>query len=266
MVNDQDRRKVLIIEDRASTRETIRVLLGSMGYQCVLASNVRETLAILEHENIGIAVFDPQGEGLSATQLGSDVGKIIARLRGRVIVVKDEKSGPEVNDLIRLYWLPHIRRDRLVQELSSNLEILLRPSTALQRVTRVARLIFDSFLQPLPAGVRMAQWTARRFVYECGSLSVDVSFEPKKDSQLIELVGQILDSVNPDQPMEGMPVVLHGQKGPIGLAMTNEFGEFHVDFDFEPNVTVEFQTGKDQWVTLVSPSLEWAAKTASAGS
>src|SRR5260370_16402822 len=110
----------------------------------------------------------------------------------------------------------------------------------------------------------MGQGTARRLVYGCGSLYVDVSFEPKKDSQLIELVGQILDSVNPDQPMEGMPVVLHGQKGPIGLAMTNEFGEFHVDFDFEPNVTVEFQTGKDQWVALVSPSVAQARKTASA--
>ena len=220
----------------------------------------------MEHENLGIAIFDPQREDLSATRFGSDVGKIIARLRGRVIVVRGEKSSPEINELIRRHWLPHIRRDRLVQELWSNLEVLLRPAMALQRITRVARLILDSFLQPLPVGVRMVQRTARRFVYECGSLSADVSFEPKKDSQLIELVGQIVDSANPDRPMEGMPVVLLGQKGPIALAMTNEFGEFHVDFDFESNVTVEFQTSKDQWVTLVSPSLEWAAKAASVGS
>lgn len=266
MANEQDRRKVLIIEDSTSTGETMRVLLGSMGYQCVSVSNAREALAVLEHENPVIAIFDRQGEGPTATHLGSDVGKIIARLRGRVIVVKSGESSREVNDLIGLYSLPHIRRDRLVQELWSNLEVLLRPSAALQRVTRVARLIFDSFRQPLPAGVRTAQSTVRRFVYEYGFLSADVSFEPKTDSQVIELVGQIMDSANPDHRLEGMPVVLRGPKGPIALAMTNEFGEFRLEFDFEPNVTVEFKTSKDQWVTLVSPSLEWAAKAASAGS
>jgi CheY-like chemotaxis protein len=266
VANEQDRPKVLIIEDGTSTRETLRVLLGSMGYQCVSVSNAREALAVLEHENPVIAIFDRQDERPTATHLGSDVGKIIARLRGRVIVVKSGESSPELNDLIGLYSLPHIRRDRLIQELWSNLEVLLRPSAALQRITRVARLIFDSFRQPLPAGVRMAQETVRRFVYECGSVSADVSFEPKTDSQLIEAVGQIMDSANPDSCLEGLPVVLRGPKGPIAMAMTNEFGEFRLDFDFEPKVTVEVQTSKDQWVTLISPTLEWAAKAASGGS
>ena len=253
--NDTDRPRVLIIEDDAPTRETIRVLLGSIGYQCVFAFNVSQAQALLEQEKVSLAILDTQREGFS---------QLILRLRGRVIVVTDASLSPELKNLIRLYSLPRIQRDRLIHELAESLEALLRPSTALQRITRVARLIFDSFREPLPDGVRNSERTTRRLVYECGPLSLDLSFEPKKDSPLIEAVGQIVDSTNLGHPLEGVLVVLQGRKGPIALVMTNEFGEFRVEFEGETMITVELETSKSYWVTVVSPGLEWATKAAGA--
>jgi hypothetical protein len=257
LANDNSSRKALIIENDAASRQTIRVLLGSIGYHCVFASNVTEALVLVEQENPTIAILDPQREGFS---------KLILRMQGRVIIIKGASRGPGLGDLLKLYAMPQIQRDRLVQELPLSLQAI-RPSPKPQRVTRLARLISDSSLEPLPTGVRSSHWTGRRLLfYECGSLSVDVLFERKKDTAMIGLVGQIQDSANPDRRMEGIPVVLQGPKGAIALAMTNKYGEFHADFDVETNVTVELQTGKNRWVTLVSPSLEWATNTTGADS
>jgi CheY-like chemotaxis protein len=257
VAKDLNRGKVLIVERDARALETIRVLLGSMGYRCVVATDEGRALALLKQENPDVAIFDAQGDGYS---------QLIPRLQGRVIVITDAQGGPKFADRNGLSRVPRIQRDRLVHELESSLEALMWGSKALQRVTRVARLIFDSFRQPLPAGVRALEPRERRLVYENGALSIDVSFELRMDPPLIQLIGQILDSANPDHRMGGIPVVVQGAKGPIASAMTNEFGEFQFAFDVEPNVIVELETSKNHWVSLVSPSLEWVTKTARAGS
>ena len=43
---------------------------------------------------------------------------------------------------------------------------------------------------------------------------------------------------NLDHRPEGIPVVPQDRKGPIALAMTNEFGGFHVDFDVRTNAVI----------------------------
>ena len=94
----------------------------------------------------------------------------------------------------------------------------------------------------------------------------DLWIEPKTDSRRTALVGQLVDSTKPDQRLDRIPVVLHGQKGPIALATTNEFGEFYLDFDFEPSLILEIETSRYQWVSVALPSLVQAASGASAGS
>src|SRR5207245_3591736 len=113
------------------------------------------------------------------------------------------------------------------------------PSSLLRRIKQAARLVFDSFLQPLPDGIRISQLPARRLVYEAGSLMADLWIEPKTDSRRTALVGQLVDSSKPDRRLDRIPIVLQGQKGLIAFATTNEFGEFHFDFGLEPMLTLE---------------------------
>jgi len=257
LANGLNWRKVLIIEHDAGTLETIRVLLGSLEYQCVFAYDEQQALAVLDQEKPGIAILDLQGQSFS---------RLLLRMQGRVIVVADGDPGPVLPRRAGLWSLPRIQRDRLVHELASTLEALLWPAAALARITLGARLIFDSFRQPLPVGVRMSQPTERRLVYECGGFSIDASFDLKRDPPLIQLVGQILDVANPDHCLAGIQVVVRGRKGPIAGTLTNEFGEFQVDFDIEPDVTVELETRKNHWVTLASPSPERATRALGASS
>jgi hypothetical protein len=244
----------------------MRVLLRSMGCQCVLASSIQIGLAALEEENPDAAIMDLHRTRTSAPQVVSALDKIGSSLRGRVLLITGEHIDPQVSDLINRYSLPCVPRDRLLQELWGCLESLLRPSSFLRRATQAARLVFDSFLQPLPDGIRMSQLPARRLVYEAGGLMADLWIEPKTDSRRIALVGQLMDSAKPGRRLDRIPIALRGQKGPIAFATTNEFGEFRFDFDFEPMLTLEMEPSGYQWVSVELPSLVQAAIKASAGS
>jgi len=259
--------KVLIICEEPSARDTMRVLLGSMGCQCVVASSVQLAVAVLEQENPDAAIVDPRSSGLSAAPIISGLDKISARLGGRVVVLTEQEREQEVKELLERYSLPSVPRDRLLQELWGNLESLFRPKEVLRRIINAAHLVFDSFLQPMPAGVRgVSQLPARQLVYQSGNLMADLWVEPQTDSHNLALVGQIVDSSRPERQFDSIPVVLHGRKGPVALATTNKFGEFHFNFDFEPSVTLEIEVRGSHWVSVALPGLEWAQRATFAGS
>jgi hypothetical protein len=94
----------------------------------------------------------------------------------------------------------------------------------------------------------------------------DLWLEPQTDSNHLALVGQIVDSSRPERQFDSIPVVLHGRKGPVALATTNKFGEFHLNFDFEPSVTLEIEVRGSHWVSVALPGLEWAQRATFAGS
>jgi len=266
MGGEQHQRKVLIIGEESYAREDMRVLLRSMGCQCVLASSVQIGLAALEEEYPDAAIMDLHQTRTCAPQVLSALDKIGSSLRGRVLLITGEHIDAQVGDLINRYSLPCVPRDRLFQELWGSLEPLLRPSSLLQRVMQAARLVFDSFLQPLPDGIRTSQLPTRRLVYEAGGLMADLWIEPKTDSRRTALVGQLVDSAKPDRRLDRIPIALRGQKGLIAFATTNEFGEFHFDFDFESMLTLEMEPNGYQSVSVELPLLVQAAIRASFGS
>jgi len=259
-------RKVLIICEESSARDTMRVLLGSMGCQCVVASTVQQAIAVLEQENPDAAIVDPRSSGFSAASILSEFDKIYPSLRGRVVVLSGNESAPEIKDLLQRYSLPRVSRDRLLQELWGSLESLFHPNKILRRIVGATQLVFDSFLQPMPAGVRGARLPDRRLVYQSESLTADLWLEPQSDSQRIALVGQIVDPARFDCQFDSIPVVLHGSKGAIALTTANKFGEFHFNFEFEPSVTLEIEVRGNHWVSIALPGLEWAQRAAFADS
>ena len=263
----QQLRKVLIVCEESSARDTMRVLLGSMGCQCVVAPGVEQAIAVLEQEKPDAAILDPRAASSSTPSITSGFDKIYASLCGRILVLSGKESEPEVRDLLEKYSLPCVSRDRLLQELWDSLESLFYPNRILRRLMDAARLVFDSFLQPMPAGVRgVSQLPSRQLVYRSGSLMADLWLEPQADSPNVALVGQIADCDRPERQLDLIPVALHGPKGRIAHATTNKLGEFRFNFDLEPNLSLEIEVGGNQWVSAALPSLEWAKRAAFAGS
>ena len=122
-----------------------------------------------------------------------------------------------------------------------------------QQVTRSAPLVFDSFLRPSLAGARSSHPAVRRLLYESGSLVADLSLEGQRDSQRVTLVGQLLDAAKPEPHLSSVPVVLQGLAGLMGMAKTNEWGEFRFEFNFEPGVSLEIGARRNYWVSVGLP-------------
>lgn len=252
--------RVLIICERPAERDTIRVLVGTMGCQWVLASGIEEALTLLGRERTSAALLELPGATSDPTKLEEGVRELLVRFPGRIIVLTDGAPGPLTNELVSKYSIPSVQRDRLAVDLWPRLESMVYPELGSRRITRVARLVFDTFLQPLPAGIRDLQPDTRQLVYEAPALTADISFESSPNSPRITLMGQVLRTKEPQIPFNGVSVVLKSRNGPLNVRMTNEVGEFSFEFQDERTVSLEIEVSPNEWVLLITPPLDWAAK------
>src|SRR5215467_10433439 len=174
--------RVLIICERAAERDTIRVLVGTMGCQWVLASGIEEALTLLGRERTSAALLELPGTVSNPAKLEQGLRELLVRFPGRVIVFTDGAPGPLTNELISKYSIPSVKRERLAVDLWPRLESMVYPQLVTRRITRVARLVLDTFLEPLPVGIRSLQTDNRQLVYEAPSLTADISFERSASS------------------------------------------------------------------------------------
>ena len=254
--------RVLIICERAAERDTIRVLVGTMGCQWVLASGIEEALGLLGRERTSAALLELPGAISDPAKLEQGIRELLVRFPGRIIVLTDGAPSPLTNELISKYSVPSVQRDRLAADLWPRLESMVYPQLGSRRITRVARLVLDTFLQPLPAGIRDLQPDTRQLVYEAPALTADISFECAPNSSRITLLGQVLRTKEPQIPLNGVSVVLKSRNGPLNVKMTNEVGEFSFEFQDERTVSLEIEISPNEWVLLITPPLDWALKAA----
>ena len=252
--------KVLIICGRAAERDTIRILVGTMGCLWAVASGIDEGLALAGRERTSAALLELPGTNCDALKLEQWVRELLVRFPGRVIAVTDESPTPMVSGLLSRYSIPFVQRDRLAADLWPRLEPMVYPHLGIRRITNVARLVLDTFLQPLSAGIRDLQPDTRQLVYEAPALTADITFERSPGSSRTTLTGQIMRLSLPQIPLNGVPVVVKGQKGPMGLMITNEAGEFSFEFQNEHSVSLEIEVSPNDWVLFMSPPLDWVGR------
>ncbi len=94
----------------------------------------------------------------------------------------------------------------------------------------LATLIYDSFREPLPAGMRAQGRLARHALYEAGDFFVDLQLEHEASSGTVTLVGQVSDSKNPRKNTTSLPLLLMARKGLVTSAICNRLGEFEMQF------------------------------------
>ena len=95
---------------------------------------------------------------------------------------------------------------------------------------RGLRMLFDSNLQPMTAGIR-GSVSARQFLYETDDYYIDLRLEPRRETDRACLVGQILTRRETQRPAEGFVVRLQKGKRSIAETSANQFGEFQLEFD-----------------------------------
>ncbi|MEP6537177.1 MAG: hypothetical protein ABJF23_17725 [Bryobacteraceae bacterium] len=100
---------------------------------------------------------------------------------------------------------------------------LAHPSQEEETSFSFAQLVFDSLLEPAPAGVRAAGGAARQFLHQAGDIYIDMRWD-KRDW----LAGQVLDSREPQKHVGEAEVWVTGEGKVCGSTVTNAFGEFQI--------------------------------------
>jgi len=124
------------------------------------------------------------------------------------------------------------------------------------RKTR-SRLIFDSFLQPLPDGVRNSMAATRQLQYRSGSLLIDIDLT--KESYGAEgpilLMGQILNAENPDRQFKDLRVFLLRGKRVKAQTTPSPLGEFRFELDDGKNWKLSFEIEGQEVIPISLPEL-----------
>ena len=108
----------------------------------------------------------------------------------------------------------------------------LRQPERVQILPRVlARLVFDSFGEPQPVGVRSLERVSRQAMYRAGDTYVDLRLESEPGTRRVSLVGQIAGSKAGDGSFRNVPVVLAAGKDVLARAVSNELGEFQMSYE-----------------------------------
>jgi hypothetical protein len=108
---------------------------------------------------------------------------------------------------------------------------LRRPKRLLERVAEEAALLFDSFRQPQPMGVRGAGPTPRQLLYKAGRYMIRLRLEPAADTERMSIVGQLVDEHPSPAAVQDIAVLaLKGGKT-LDRTLTNHLGEFVLEPD-----------------------------------
>ena len=91
-----------------------------------------------------------------------------------------------------------------------------------------ADLIFDSFQGAPIMGVRSTTAAPRQMLFHAGDHQIDLRMEPDLDSDGVAIIGQVLDSTNPDNMVRNVPISLHAGKKLVATSETNHLGEFQL--------------------------------------
>ncbi len=119
-------RRVLLIEKEPAVHEVLRVLLKKLGCQGEVAANGQEALAMVSRRDFDAVVLDLRSSSLPPEEVISGIHDIRPSLVGRVLVITGEVDDHKTLDLVERYFLLHIPRNRLINDLVGRLRALLR--------------------------------------------------------------------------------------------------------------------------------------------
>jgi hypothetical protein len=92
----------------------------------------------------------------------------------------------------------------------------------------LARLVFDSFREPLLAGMRAEELPSRHVRYQADNVVVDLQME--QDAGVVSLLGQISYRERSLPATTGLPVLLMTARGLVASAVCNGLGEFELEY------------------------------------
>jgi len=123
------------------------------------------------------------------------------------------------------------------------------------RRARMALLIFDSWLKPLPAGVRNDSPLPRRIIERAGPWLIDLRFEPAAGKRMF-LMGQVLRSGKHGEARVNLPILLMSPDALLMETSANQFGEFQLQFDQANGLRIYIDVPRQRPIGILLPDLD----------
>jgi hypothetical protein len=117
----------------------------------------------------------------------------------------------------------------------------------------LAMLQFDSERQPLAAGMRSGQSSARQLLYRSGNVCIDMRMQPTPGTESVLLIGQLLDSMDPGRGLGGIAVSLLSKGGTMLSKKTNDAGEFDFGLETSRDIQLVFGIGDKRTIVVAVP-------------
>ena len=127
---------------------------------------------------------------------------------------------------------------------------LQTPKTVTPPMLKVARLIFDSFRQPVPVGVRAFGQPSRQVLFKAGRFYIDLRIERQSGTSHSSLVGQVLRHPGAPPDTAQLDVRLTQGQTPISNTVTNRLGEFHFELDATKNPEISINVEENSSITV----------------
>jgi hypothetical protein len=229
---------------------------------CVVVSSLQE-LAGTQHESFDAVLVDVSNSGMPAEQVLVRLNELHPSLSVRTLAFSSGAASLELIELFERYGLRLISREPLLVQIWARLEDLFAAPRAAKHICRniqSAQLIFDSFRLPLPAGMRSLHQSGRQLAYQHGDKIVDVLIEPKTEFGRMSLAGQVLARGVRKGVSAGLVVLLLDGLKTVAGTVTNESGEFQLDFDSLEDAGLQIRLGEGSWASIVLGKMEWAKK------
>jgi hypothetical protein len=133
-------------------------------------------------------------------------------------------------------------------------EIFTIPKRRVEPLTRrlLPRLVFDSFRQPLPAGVRASNSLTRHVLYRAGDFFIDLRIDREHGAPRASIVGQVAPRTAAKAAAAAKPVsvLLLDRRCIVAQPPVNAFGEFHFDYDAHAKVRLRILLGEKAGLDL----------------
>lgn len=143
---------------------------------------------------------------------------------------------------------------------------VLRQPDRLRLLSRIAaRLVFSEAGAASAAGVRSLERLSHQALYEAGDFSLDVRLDQEGAARMV-LVGQITDRVEPTHQLSNLPVVLMCGREVVAQASSNQFGEFQLECEPRPRLTLCAAVGNGKRIEVPLPGLAGGRSVRGSGS
>jgi predicted anti-sigma-YlaC factor YlaD len=112
------------------------------------------------------------------------------------------------------------------------------------------KLLFDSFMEPILAGVRSAGAGTRQMLYRADPYQIDVQLEMKPSGNRIVVTGQLLNLSNPKIIAAGTRVLVSNMHGDVVHTLANQFGEFSGEVKNSGDLQLTFATPSGEPIVI----------------